>query len=158
MEHLQQLRSLENLLKKAFARYTLLQDTITITSAAQGALHYGITLNETTPTLIIKTGSGYYAAILSGNSKISFKKLKESLNVSEAMLADPATVFALTGAKIGYISLINHGIKTIIDNNVLNNKDCFGGCGVPSYTLRINTEDLIKITHAEIFDFTELKS
>jgi hypothetical protein len=31
----------------------------------------------------------------------------------------------------------------------------YGGCGVPGYTLQINPQDLIALTRAQVFDFTE---
>ena len=73
-------------------------------------------------------------------------------------MADPETVITITGSKVGEVSLINDGIDTLIDSNVQNNKNCYGGCGVNKTTLRINTIDLIRITQAKLIDFTELKS
>lgn len=31
----------------------------------------------------------------------------------------------------------------------------YGGCGVEKHTLKINTHDLIKVTRAEVGDFTK---
>ncbi len=158
MNHDEKLEQLDALLKNAEADYTILKNETTITSAAQGAALYGISLSETTPTLIIKKEGEYIAAIICGNTRISFKKLKEVLNAKDATLADPETVFKMTGARIGEVSLINPALKTIIDRNVLKNKDCYGGCGTPKATLRINPADLVKITHAQILDFVEIRS
>ncbi|MBS0184968.1 MAG: hypothetical protein JSS34_01220 [Proteobacteria bacterium] len=44
---------------------------------------------------------------------------------------------------------------TLIDYKVLKNENCYGGCGIPKATLRIKTSDLIKITNAQVLDFTE---
>lgn len=155
MNHDIKLEQLDALLKNAKADYSILKNETTITSAAQGAALYGISLSETTPTLIIKKDGEYMAAIICGNTRISFKKLKEVLNTKEVNLADPETVFKITGARIGEVSLINPGLKTIIDSNVLKNKACYGGCGTPKATLRIETNDLIKITNAQILDFAD---
>jgi prolyl-tRNA editing enzyme YbaK/EbsC (Cys-tRNA(Pro) deacylase) len=73
-------------------------------------------------------------------------------------MADPETVSNLTGAKIGEVCLINFNLPTLVDQNVLNNINCYGGCGSPKSTLKINTQDLIRITNARVFDFTEEKS
>lgn len=87
-----------------------------------------------------------------------FKKIKQALGIKNTSLANPELVFALTGAKIGEVSLVKSELKTLIDTNVLKNKDCFEGCGVAKTTLRINTQDLIKITHAQILDLTDPRS
>lgn len=152
------LEKLNNLLQAEKANYTLYTHDTTFETAASGAQHFDISLGETTPTLILKTPNGYLAAIICGNARISFKKLKQALQVKDVSFADPETVFAITGAKIGEVSLINTGLPTIIDELVLQNKDCYGGCGVPKTTLRINTQDLLRITNAQIVDFTDVRS
>ena len=152
------LENLNTLLKDGNADYSILTDEFSLESASSGAEHYGISLSETTPTLILKTKDGYIAAIICGNTRISFKKLKQILNLKDLSMADAQTIFDITGAKIGEVSLINPGLPTLIDANVLQNKNCYGGCGIPKTTLRINTQDLIKITNAQILDFAEVRT
>lgn len=153
-----QLEKLDNLLKESKADYAICTDAVSIESASDGAKHYGISLSETTPTLILKTKEKYYAAIICGDTRISFKKLKLALNVKDISMADPQTVLTLTGAKVGEVSLINFEMTTLVDNKILNNKDCYGGSGTSKTTLRINTDDLIRITHATVLDFTDIRS
>ncbi len=143
------------LLKTQNIDYSLLTDDFNFETALSGANHYGLSLDETAPTLILKSKGKYYAAIISGNTRLSFKKLKKALGVKDISLADPQTVHELTGAKVGEVSLINSHINTLIDKKVLNNKYCYGGSGEPKATLRINTSDLLRITDAQVFDFTE---
>ena len=152
------LEKLNALLKNNSADYTILQDDLTLGTASVGAKHYGISLQETTPTLILKTKEGYVAAIICGDTRISFKKLKQALNVKDISMADAQTIFTITGSQIGEVSLINPGLVTIIDSAVLRNKNCYGGYGLPKMTLRINTADLIRITQAKVLDFAEIRS
>jgi len=158
MNDVLKLEHLNSLLKKEQIDYELLTDDFTVETAASGAFYYGISLSETTPTLILKTKDGYVAAIICGNTRISFKKLKQVLNCKDISMADPQTILNITGAKIGEVSLINPGLPTLIDSNVLYNTHCYGGCGVPKTTLRINTQDLIKVTNAQVVGFTEIRS
>jgi prolyl-tRNA editing enzyme YbaK/EbsC (Cys-tRNA(Pro) deacylase) len=148
------LEKLDSLLKSENADYSILADDISIKTASSGAEQYGISINETAPTLILKTKDGYIAVIISGNTRISFKKLKQALNLKDISMADPQTIFDITGARIGEVSLINPGLSTVIDTHVLQNQNCYGGCGVPKTTLRINTQDLVRVTNAQVFDFT----
>lgn len=81
--------------------------------------------------------------------------LKNELGIKNISMASPEKVLRLTDAKVGEVCLINPGMKTLIDKNVLENKNCFGGCGTPNTTLRISTLDFVRITDASIFDFIE---
>jgi Cys-tRNA(Pro)/Cys-tRNA(Cys) deacylase len=155
MNDKEKLQHLDNLLINAGADYSILMDESSLATASAGAKQYGISLQETTPTLILKTKDSYIAVIISGNTRISFKKLKQILNVKDISMADPQTIFDLTGSKIGEVSLINTELPTLIDIQVLQNKNCYGGCGIPNATLRINPKDLVKITKAQIADFTD---
>lgn len=152
-----QLDKISNLLKDQNADYSLLVDDATVVTASDGARRYGISLSETTPTLILKIKDKYCAAIICGDTRISFKKLKQVLAVKDISMADSQTILDLTGAKIGEVSLINPGMITLIDSNVLKNKYCYGGSGVAKTTLRINTQDLIRITNAQVVEFTEFR-
>lgn len=155
MNNNDQLEKINHLLKNEKADYSILVDDSTVETASDGAKRYGISLSETTPTLILKSKDKYYAAIICGNTRISFKKLKQALAVKDISMADPQAILDLTGSKIGEVSLINPGIATLIDNNVLKIKNCYGGIGVPKTTLRIDSHDLIRITNARVLDFTE---
>lgn len=146
---------IEKILNENNADYSIYTDSSNLRSAQEGANHYNISLKETTPTLILKAKDKFYAAIICGNTRISFKKLKNALNINSISMADPQTILTLTGARIGEISLINPNLTTLVDIHVLENKNCYGGCGAPNKTLRINTQDLIRITHAEVLDFSE---
>ena len=153
-----QFNKLESFLQSHTANYSILRDDFSLATASDGAKHYGISLKETTPTLILRAKEKYYAAIICGNTRISFKKLKHVLDIKDITMADPEIILKLTGAKIGEVSLINEGIPTLIDHNVLKNENCFGGCGIPRATLRIRTSDLVRITNAQILDFAEIRS
>lgn len=150
-----ELDKLNMFLQNENADYSIFIDTSSISTASAGAEHYDISLDETTPTLILKTKEKYIAAIICSNTRISFKKLKQALGIKDINMADPQTVFNVTGAKVGEVSMINGGLTTLIDTNVLKNENCTGGCGIPNATLRISAHDLVRITNAQIMDFTE---
>jgi prolyl-tRNA editing enzyme YbaK/EbsC (Cys-tRNA(Pro) deacylase) len=70
------LNNLKKILDEKRADYSIYEDGFSLASAEEGAKHYGISLHETTPTLILKSGEQFYAAIICGDTRISFKKLK----------------------------------------------------------------------------------
>lgn len=99
--------------------YELFKDKIPLKTADTGAAEYGINLSEADPTLIIKIEEGIMATIIRGDTKISFKKLKEFLKIIRISLANPEAIYNLIGYKIGYVSLINEGLKTLMDKKTL---------------------------------------
>ncbi len=147
------LEQLDSFLKEKIVDYSIFTDSHPIKSAHEGADLYGILLSEATPTLILKIKDQYYAGIICGDKRISFEKLKKIFQTESVSLANPQTVLSLTGAKIGEVGLINEGMITLIDTQVLRNKYCYGGCGISGKTLQINTEDLIRVTKADMLDF-----
>src|SRR4051812_31635504 len=108
------LSHLVHFLKNEKVDYSLYEEQINLDSATEGAKQHGIALSETTPTLILKAKDRYFAAIICGNTRISFKKLKQALNKKDIRLADPETVSHMTGSKVGEVSLINSGLATLI--------------------------------------------
>lgn len=137
--------------------YELYKDKFSLKTANSGVDEYGISLSEAAPTLIIKTDENLIAAIIRGDTRISFKKLKELLKIKNIRLATEVEIYNLTGAKIGEVSLINNDTKTLIDEKVLEKKYVYGGCGIEKHTLKIKVIDLIRITKATVADFTSLK-
>jgi prolyl-tRNA editing enzyme YbaK/EbsC (Cys-tRNA(Pro) deacylase) len=109
------------------------------------------------PTLILNCRDGYVAAIIGGDRRIAYKQVKKHLGLKNVSLAGPDQVQAATGAEIGWVSLINPGLKTLVDERLLQTGTACGGCGAPGYSLRIAAIDLVRITGAEVFDFTTPK-
>ena len=130
---------------------------LTIRSAQEGAQQGLGLLANMAPTFIIRSETGYLAAIIRGDTRLSYKKIKQKLRLKNLSLASPEQVQQVTGSEIGYVSLINSGIVTIIDSRIAEVDTIYGGCGIPRYTLQINSQDLIPLTQAQVFDFTEPK-
>src|SRR3990167_11510626 len=107
------LEKLDFLLKKEKADYSIFYHDSIFKTAAEGAEHLGISLSETTPTLILKSKENYFAAIICGNTRIAYKKLKQALNIKDINMADSETVSHLTGSKVGEVCLINNGFVTL---------------------------------------------
>jgi prolyl-tRNA editing enzyme YbaK/EbsC (Cys-tRNA(Pro) deacylase) len=107
------------------------------------------------PTFILRSEIGYLAAVVRGDTRLSYKKIKRELKLKNLCLASPEQVQQVTGSEVGYVSLFNAGVTTIIDSRLTEVETIFGGCGVPRYTLKINPRDLIVLARAHVFDFTE---
>jgi prolyl-tRNA editing enzyme YbaK/EbsC (Cys-tRNA(Pro) deacylase) len=151
------LAALRSILDRAGCAYEILAHEITLHSAEDGVAHGMGSLEEMAPTFIIKSDGSYLAAIVSGATKLSYRKLRKALGVSNVSLADPRSVLELTGSRVGTVSLVQTDLPTIVDQRLLRLADGYGGCGVPGHTLRIRVADLVRITRARVFDFTEPK-
>jgi len=138
--------------------YKIIQDQVLMANASIGAHHYGINLQECTPTFILKVDDLYVAMIIQGNKRLDFKKIKQLLNAKNVTMATKEEIFALTHSTIGSVSMINPELKTLIDVGVQDLDYCYGGCGTEKYTLKIKASDLLKVTQATIGEFTTEKS
>jgi prolyl-tRNA editing enzyme YbaK/EbsC (Cys-tRNA(Pro) deacylase) len=152
----QRIQRLRAVLDEAGAAYEISAQPEIIRSSADG-VESGIgQLNEMAPTLILETERGCLAAIINGSTRLSYKKIKKALKLRNVSLASPEVALQTTGAAVGTISLINPGLPTILDLQLAD--VVYGGCGVPGYTLRIARPDLVRITGADVLDFTEPKA
>lgn len=135
-------------LNKKDIEYEIINHSIQINTAEEGADYFGIDIGQTAPTLILKTEKGYYALIISGDyGRVNFEMLKEILKVQQVKLAKPNEVEQVTGCKIGSISLINHELPTIMDRQLNRFTYVYGGTGVPHSTLKIRPDDIAKLNN-----------
>lgn len=110
------------------------------------------------PTFILQTERGYLAAIIRGDTRLSYKKIKQKLGLKNISLAAPVQVKQLTGSEVGYVALVNPDLPTIVDARVTEETMIYGGSGEPKHTLQISPQDVIMITQAQVFNFTEFKT
>ena len=137
--------------------YTILVHEQNISTAQDGTQTGLGTLSAMAPTFVLKTEAGYLAAIIRGDTRLSYKKIKQQLGLKNVSLAAPDQVKQLTGAEVGSVALVNPGMQTIIDRRVEEVPLVYGGSGEARHTLRITPQDLIRSTQAQVFDFTEFK-
>ena len=148
---------LQQVLDASGAAYKILAHAETVTSAEDGVEKGFGALSVMAPTLVLKTETGWLVAVIGGGTRLSYKKIKQGLGLKNISLATPEQVLEATGAGVGTVSLVNPGLPTIIDQRLLEQDMVYGGCGVPQRTLCIRAADLVAVTGARVFDFTELK-
>jgi len=151
------LSQLKKRLDSVGVAYTIHVHTQNISSAQDGAQAGLGSLSAMAPTFVLQTEAGYLAAIIRGDTRLSYKKIKQKLGLKNVSLAAPEQVKQLTGSEIGQVSLVNQGLKTILDERVLEVETIYGGSGVSNHTLQISPQDVVPITQAQVFDFTDLK-
>ncbi len=146
---------LRSLLDAAGARYRILYHSAPLASAGDGVNHGFGALEQMAPTLILRTEQGYLAAVISGATRLSYKKIKKHLGLRNVSMASPAEVLEVTGSEVGAVAMINPGLRTLMDTRLQSQGEVFGGCGIPRYSLAMDASQLVSITAADVFDFTE---
>jgi prolyl-tRNA editing enzyme YbaK/EbsC (Cys-tRNA(Pro) deacylase) len=152
------LNKIMHVLNAAQANYSILTNTYNIRSADEGVMKGVGQLEQMAPTFLIQSERGWICAIISGKSRLSYKKIKKQLGLKNISLAKPDDVELVTGAKVGTVSLINPGLSTIVDSHLMTLETVYGGCGVPRHTLQISVADLVAISQAQVFEFADLKT
>ena len=152
-----QLDPLIELLNASGARFNIHIHDEAILNARDGARQGLGRVDDMAPTFILKTDGGFLAAIIRGDTRLSYKKIKKELRLKDVSLAAPEAVLQVTGAEIGSVGLVNPGMLTLVDARLLERERVYGGCGAAGTTLDINTNDLVVVTSARVFDFTEEK-
>jgi prolyl-tRNA editing enzyme YbaK/EbsC (Cys-tRNA(Pro) deacylase) len=154
----QRLDKMRQILDAAQATYSFIINDDTVYSADDGVMKGVGQLEQMAPTFLIQSENGWMCAIISGRSRLSYKKIKKQLGLKNISLAKPDDVERVTGAKVGTVSLINPGLLTIVDSHLLTLETVYGGCGAPRHTLQICVADLIAVSKAQVFEFTDLKN
>ena len=151
------LSQLKRCLDSAGITYAILVHEQNI-STAQGGAQTGLgALSAMAPTFILRTETGFLAAIVRGDTRLSYKKIKQKLGLKNVSLATPDQVKQLTGSEVGHVALVNQGVQTIVDERVMEVAMIYGGSGEPNHTLQIAPQAVVTLTQAKVFDFTELK-
>ncbi len=78
-------------------------------------------------TLIYQTEHGPIAALVRGDHDLNETKLRNALNVQELAMADPETVFDITGAPIGFAGAIGLKVRILADFAIKNVKNMVMG-------------------------------
>lgn len=132
--------------------YQLLENDQALCSAAEGAAYFGISIEQTAPTVIVETEGVLYACIVSGGrKKIDFQKLAEILGHQSVMLAKRQRVQEVTGYDAGFIPMLGLAMPYVMDKNLLGFGYIYGGVGHPNLTLKISATNLISINDISIF-------
>jgi prolyl-tRNA editing enzyme YbaK/EbsC (Cys-tRNA(Pro) deacylase) len=153
----ERIEQLKHSLDAASVNFKIFAHDGTVKSAEEGVARGFGDLKVMAPTFILNSEIGYLAAIISGETRLSYKKIKKQLGLKNVSLATSEQVKQVTGAQIGTVALVNPELRTIVDSRLMECDIVYGGCGVSDHSLQVKVDDLIRVTQAHVFDFTELK-
>ncbi|MEK7096772.1 MAG: YbaK/EbsC family protein, partial [Patescibacteria group bacterium] len=125
-----------------------------LVEASDVVAELGYTLNDSVATLIMKADKNFIAVLRRDVTKISFKKIKKLLGISDLQIATPEEFKQVTGLEIGTARFYVPGIKTYIDNKVFEAKMILGGTGSLTTTFQCQSVDLKKLPNIQVVDVT----
>jgi Cys-tRNA(Pro) deacylase len=95
--------------------------------------------------------------IVTGDRKVSERKLATACGTTKVRRADPDEVKGLTGYDVGAVPPVGHKvrIRTFIDEKVMALDKVIGGGGEINVLLEINPIEIRRLSHGEVKDISE---
>jgi len=134
-----------------------LGDTPTVAAAASAL---GVTSDEIIKTLIFFVRGEPYAVITNGLAAVSIRPLADHFGVGKRQikLARAMQVVEITGYPVGGVPpFVHHStIPVLLDRSVLSYETIYGGGGDDHTMMKIGTEELLRVTDAEVLALTSV--
>ncbi|MEP7290076.1 MAG: YbaK/EbsC family protein [Chloroflexota bacterium] len=131
----------------------LAEETPTVPAAAAAL---GVSVDQIAKTVIFFVDERPYAVIANWVRRVDSRKLAErfAVNRKKIKLADGESVTKLTGYTPGTVPPLGHRqpLPVLIDPAVLTNEVVYAGGGGIAALLRVRSDDLVRVTNAEILD------
>lgn len=149
--------TLEDYLKKEGIWYRFVDkpETIHTADAAESA---GIELNKVTKSLVLlDQDKNPILAIIPGNCKLSFSKIREATNSKKVWLVPFEEAESYSGYQPGATPMVCHKSKmtVIIDKKLTQYESIYGGGGERTKLLELKTNDVIRLNNATVADVTD---
>jgi len=148
---------IENYLKEKKVWYRFIEKPETI-HTADAAKEAGIELELVTKSLVLlDKKKNLILAIIPGDRKLSFDKVKLALGIKKIRMVPFADAEQYSGYLPGATPMVHHKVemKVIIDKNLISFDSIYGGGGVRSKLLELKVEDVIRLNNAIVADIVE---
>ena len=147
--------------EKILREFDQTQKVIILDTSARTALEAASSLScevgAIVKSLLFKTENTFTLCLVAGDKKASLNKIKKSLSIKDALLANADDVKKITGYTIGGVSPVGHlnKIEILMDNSLERFNALYAAAGHPNCVFKINFKDLQKITNGLIKEITE---
>jgi len=116
----------------------------------------GLNPDSGAKALVLQGKSGkFYQAIISGNLRLDFKKLKKITNEKNISMASPDDVFRLTNCIVGTVPPLGvlFDITVFVDEKLVAREWVVFSAGTSTDSIKINPKNLVKINNATVDNF-----
>ena len=132
---------------------TLDTPTPTVEAAARAM---GVESQQIVKSVLFTVPDGEVLTISCGDQLVERRVIASLYGISRkrVKLAPPAVVLDLTGFAVGTVPPFGHRtpLRTLLDPRVLAFDEIFAGGGTHHALVRLDPQDIARITHAEIID------
>ena len=125
---------------------------------ADAAREAGIDLNKVTKALVLlDQDKNPILAIIPGDCKLSFSKVKQALGLKKVRLVPFDEAVNFSGYLPGATPMVHHKLemKVVLDKKLQKFDSIFGGGGSRTKLLELKTDDVIKLNDAVVADISE---
>jgi len=125
---------------------------------ADAAAKAGIELNRVTKSLVLlDEDKNPILAIILGDCKLSFSKVKEAVGAKKIRLVPFEEAEAYSGYLPGATPMVNHKVrmKVVLDDKMTGYESIYGGGGTRTKLLELKTADVIRLNDAIVAGITE---
>ncbi len=127
----------------------------TVESAARSI---GVDPSIVVKNVVFTSGDEAVVVLCSGDKSVDRSKLSAALG-RNVRLASREEVLRLTGFPAGGVPPFGHrgevGVRVVADRSVLRFEEVVTSAGSPSSLIRIRTEDLLRLSGAEVLDVSK---
>lgn len=124
-----------------------------VKTVSQAVKATGASPRQVIKFLVLISENGPLLAIVDGESKISFEKVRRYFG--EVRLATPKEVKEITGFEVGGVPPVGVKIMTVVDPKVLENEFVIGGCGRTDRLCRLSPAKIVEYQSAEVLEIRE---
>jgi Cys-tRNA(Pro)/Cys-tRNA(Cys) deacylase len=96
--------------------------------------------------------------IVKAQSMVSFRKIKQQLEVKDVRLATPEEVLKQSGFPAGGVPPLNSINRVLLDPDILNSETCIAGGGDVNKLVEMKTKDVVEALRPRIVDIRDDKS
>lgn len=125
-------------------------------TAPQMADYLGTSEQRIAKSMILKSDGGYALAVLPGRLKIDFNRFASVLGVEKVSLAPIPEAEKIARCSVGSVhpfgNLVN--LKTYFDRHILSLDFVYFNPGSHTKSIKISTDDLVRIVKPTLADFT----
>lgn len=125
--------------------------------AEQLAAQLGLSPSQVIKVIFFSTGESPLAALVPGDSKVDYRKLREAAGADTVRLADSREVQDFTGYLASSVPPVGweRNMPCLIDMRALREDVVYSSGGEPTAVLKIRSYDLVRAADAEIADIIQ---
>lgn len=125
---------------------------------ADASLKTGIELRKITKSLVVLNEKrDPFLAIIPGDCKLSFNKMKNTTESKKIRMATPEEAKSFSGYLPGATPMVHHKLEmsVIVDKKIAKYDTVYGGGGIRTKLLELKVSDVIRLNSASVEDITE---